>query len=226
GTSLTIGKPVQIFSFEHFCKGVHPWVCSAAPIRDPMSKKILGIIDLTGPSEYAQAHSLSVAQSISHIIEQKLLQNAKQTNDYLLNYYDNFKRRNPSSSILLLNKDLSPIKADEHCLSLFNCTSWQQVWNLKEFRELITIIEKQSETEWEWQFDLLQIKIAIRAIIHNETLMGYKLLFENIFPSHISRFRQQSNWNDIVTQSSAMENAVNKVMVVANTNVPIFITGE
>ena len=226
GTSLTIGKPVQIFSFEHFCKGVHPWVCSAAPIRDPISKKILGIIDLTGPSEFAQAHSLSVVQSISHIIEQNLLQNAKQTNDYLLNYYDNFKRSNPSSSLLLLNKDLSPIKADEHCLALFNCTNWKQVWNLKEFRELITIIEKQSETEWEWQFDSLQIKIAIRAIIHNETLMGYKLLFENIFPSHISRFRQQSNWNDIVTQSSAMENVVNKVMVVANTNVPIFITGE
>src|SRR5699024_12793944 len=54
GTSLAAKQPIQIFSYEHFCEGVHPWICSAAPIVDPFSKKMLGIIDLTGPSSKAQ----------------------------------------------------------------------------------------------------------------------------------------------------------------------------
>ncbi len=57
GTSLAVGHPIQIFSFEHFCEGVHPWICSAAPIKDPLTGKLLGVIDLTGPSHLAQPHS-------------------------------------------------------------------------------------------------------------------------------------------------------------------------
>src|SRR5690625_4977780 len=78
GTSLETGEPVQIFSYEHFCEGVHPWVCSAAPIRDPFNQEILGIIDLTGPSELAQPHSLSVVQTMSQLIEKQISKKSQQ----------------------------------------------------------------------------------------------------------------------------------------------------
>src|SRR5699024_2339878 len=75
GTAIAIEKPIQVLSSEHFCQGVHPWVCSAAPIRDPLTQRILGVIDLTGPSFVAQPHSLTVVQSIAGNIEQTLFKN-------------------------------------------------------------------------------------------------------------------------------------------------------
>lgn len=38
GTSLKIGYPVQIFAAEHFCEGIHDWVCSSSPIHDKIER--------------------------------------------------------------------------------------------------------------------------------------------------------------------------------------------
>jgi hypothetical protein len=35
GTALAADHPVQIFATEHFIEVVHPWTCSAAPVRWP-----------------------------------------------------------------------------------------------------------------------------------------------------------------------------------------------
>lgn len=48
GTSLVTGLPIQVFAGEHFCQEIHEWTCSASPIRDPGTGKIVGIVDLSG----------------------------------------------------------------------------------------------------------------------------------------------------------------------------------
>ncbi|WP_153944804.1 GAF domain-containing protein, partial [Acinetobacter baumannii] len=48
GTSLVTGRPIQVFASEHFCREVQKWTCSAAPIRDPATQDIMGVINLTG----------------------------------------------------------------------------------------------------------------------------------------------------------------------------------
>lgn len=40
GTALAVGQPVQIFAAEHYNSAVHPWSCSAAPVRDPDSGRV------------------------------------------------------------------------------------------------------------------------------------------------------------------------------------------
>lgn len=72
GTALLNAAPVQIFAAEHFCKEVHNWTCAAAPIRDPATRNILGIVDLTGPWQFAHPHSLSAVVSVSRVIEERL----------------------------------------------------------------------------------------------------------------------------------------------------------
>ena len=46
GTALDAKEPVQIFSAEHFARSQHPWTCSAAPIRDPRTGRLLARIIL------------------------------------------------------------------------------------------------------------------------------------------------------------------------------------
>jgi transcriptional regulator of acetoin/glycerol metabolism len=51
GTALAVGRPVQIFGPEHLLRPVTPWSCSAAPIREPDTGAILGVLDLSGGPE-------------------------------------------------------------------------------------------------------------------------------------------------------------------------------
>jgi transcriptional regulator of acetoin/glycerol metabolism len=72
GTTLAEGKAVQIFSAEHFCQGWHDWVCSAAPIRDPFTGQVIGVLDITGEKKLVQAHDLYLVLEQAHKIEQTL----------------------------------------------------------------------------------------------------------------------------------------------------------
>ena len=47
GTAIAVDHPVQIFSAEHFSRSIHGWTCSGAPVHDPETGKVLGIIDLS-----------------------------------------------------------------------------------------------------------------------------------------------------------------------------------
>ena len=58
GTALAIDHAVQVFSAEHFSAKQHTWWCSAAPIHDPATGAVLGVVDLSGPDAHgAPAHA-------------------------------------------------------------------------------------------------------------------------------------------------------------------------
>ncbi|HUR74324.1 MAG TPA: transcriptional regulator [Sporichthya sp.] len=50
GTALAEECGVQIFSAEHYCVELHPWYCTAAPVHDPRTGKLAGIVDVSGPA--------------------------------------------------------------------------------------------------------------------------------------------------------------------------------
>ena len=50
GTALAEAAPVQLFSAEHFEAQQHPWYCTAAPVHDPRSGDLLGVVDVSGPA--------------------------------------------------------------------------------------------------------------------------------------------------------------------------------
>jgi hypothetical protein len=72
GTALALGRPVQIFSTEHFLHPVQGWTCAAAPIRHPASGQVLGIIDVTGGDCVAHPHSLALVKAAARAAEGEL----------------------------------------------------------------------------------------------------------------------------------------------------------
>ena len=48
GTAVALDHAVQVFGPEHFSEPVQRWTCSAAPIHDPDTGALIGVIDLTG----------------------------------------------------------------------------------------------------------------------------------------------------------------------------------
>ncbi|HTN23869.1 MAG TPA: GAF domain-containing protein [Solirubrobacteraceae bacterium] len=69
GTAIAVDHPVQIFSAEHFSRLVHPWQCSGAPIHDPESGEIIGVVDLTGHLKTAHPHTLSLVAAAAGMAE-------------------------------------------------------------------------------------------------------------------------------------------------------------
>ncbi len=72
GTALALDKPVQIFGPEHLSRNVTPWSCSAAPIHDPDTGAVLGVLDLTGTAEVATVQSLSLVRATVAAVEAEL----------------------------------------------------------------------------------------------------------------------------------------------------------
>src|SRR3954466_1985183 len=72
GTAIAADHAVQVFGPEHFNEVVQRWTCSAAPIHDPETGHVLGVIDLTGDFSSVHPHSLSVATATARAVEGSL----------------------------------------------------------------------------------------------------------------------------------------------------------
>ncbi|MDV2474683.1 transcriptional regulator [Rhodococcus zopfii] len=72
GTALALDHSVQIFAAEHFNRTVHDWSCSAAPVHDPVSGRILGAIDITGGARVAVPEVLQLVRATVAAAEAEL----------------------------------------------------------------------------------------------------------------------------------------------------------
>lgn len=69
GTALATGQPAQVHAAEHFCEGIKGWTCAGAPVRQPGTGKILGVVDISGPPSTYQRGNLALAMAIARQIE-------------------------------------------------------------------------------------------------------------------------------------------------------------
>jgi hypothetical protein len=74
GTALAVDHPVQIFASEHFKRPVHAWVCAGAPIHDPATGQVLGVIDVSSGIRAAHPYSLAMVSATAKMVE-TLLEN-------------------------------------------------------------------------------------------------------------------------------------------------------
>jgi signal transduction histidine kinase len=72
GTAIAADHAVDVFAAEHFNAVVQSWTCSAAPVHDPETGRLLGIVDLTGLAEHAHPHSLAVVETAARAVESEL----------------------------------------------------------------------------------------------------------------------------------------------------------
>jgi hypothetical protein len=72
GIALHLDTAVQIRAAEHFNRLVQPWSCAAAPIHDPVTHEILGLIDITGGEDVASPQTLGMVRAAARMAESEL----------------------------------------------------------------------------------------------------------------------------------------------------------
>src|SRR4051794_19183803 len=102
GTALAEDHPVQVFAFEHFSHHHREWVCFGAPIHDPVSGRLVGVIDLTSPWKIAHPRSLELVTTAARTTEQCLLEQRRDQDARLSRRYGDLAAK---STDLLVNRE-------------------------------------------------------------------------------------------------------------------------
>uniref|UniRef100_UPI002A74BC4F GAF domain-containing protein n=1 Tax=Patulibacter defluvii TaxID=3095358 RepID=UPI002A74BC4F len=84
GTALAEDHAVQIFSAEHFRPAVHGWTCSAAPIHDPETGEVLGVLDATADLRTVDPRTLPFLAGAARAAEEALRARARRRDARLL----------------------------------------------------------------------------------------------------------------------------------------------
>ncbi|MDV3124434.1 GAF domain-containing protein [Mycobacterium sp. 21AC1] len=72
GTALASRRAVQIFSAEHFLRSHHPWTCAGAPIKDPRTGHVIGIVDVSGPAPTVHPTTVALVDLVARLAESQL----------------------------------------------------------------------------------------------------------------------------------------------------------
>src|SRR3954471_3329889 len=102
GTALAENHPVQVFAFEHFSHHHREWVCSGAPIHDPVSGRLVGVIDLTSPWKIAHPRSVELVSTAARTTEGCLSDERRDQDARLRRRYSDLAAK---STDLLVNRE-------------------------------------------------------------------------------------------------------------------------
>jgi GAF domain len=83
GTAIALDAPVQIFAAEHFSRRLHGLTCAAAPIREPESGRLLGVLDVSGDFRTGHPHTLALVGAIARVAEDRIEARARSRDDEL-----------------------------------------------------------------------------------------------------------------------------------------------
>lgn len=72
GTALALDHGIQIRGAEHYNRIVHPWSCTAVPVHDPGSRRIIGVIDITGGDAAVEPATLPLLEATVAAVEAEL----------------------------------------------------------------------------------------------------------------------------------------------------------
>ena len=80
GTALVSHRAVQVFSAEHFLRSHHSWTCAGAPIRDPSTGQVIGVVDISGPARRpCIRRPIALVDAVARLAESHLRQEHDRT---------------------------------------------------------------------------------------------------------------------------------------------------
>lgn len=83
GTALMSRRAVQVFSAEHFVRTHHSWTCAGAPIRDPRTGAVLGVVDVSGPAATIHPTTVALVDVVAKLAESQLRDHHRRSLDQL-----------------------------------------------------------------------------------------------------------------------------------------------
>lgn len=72
GLALATGRSASVTRAEHFRSSVQRWSCAAAPIHDPGTHRLLGVLDVTGGDQLLVPQTMAMVRAAARMAEAEL----------------------------------------------------------------------------------------------------------------------------------------------------------
>lgn len=105
GTALELAVPTLVIGEEHFAEKLIGFGCAGAPVRHPITRSLLGVVDLTTTAEVANPLLLGLAKTLAARIEEEMQQVVSAREMALMRDYLAACRQT-SGPVMALNQDL------------------------------------------------------------------------------------------------------------------------
>ena len=125
GTALEEGRATAIVGAEHFSELMHDAACVAVPVHHPVTRRVVGVVDLTCLLGNANGMLLPVARRCARDIEEQLF-DAARTNDQLL--LAKFRARAAATGRAVFVAGPDTLIANSAAASALNGVNTDELW--------------------------------------------------------------------------------------------------
>ncbi|HCA16311.1 MAG TPA: sigma-54-dependent Fis family transcriptional regulator [Alcaligenes faecalis] len=140
GTALVCAQPIKIHGSQHYLPDNRILSCHAAPIYDPYGQ-IIGVLDISGPSELEHHYALDLAQLYARQISRQMLESLCTPTRRLLHLHTDPGLLNSAFSGRLVLEDDMIVAADELAAHLL-----RQDWQELPGQDLNSVLEQAKNT--------------------------------------------------------------------------------
>jgi transcriptional regulator of acetoin/glycerol metabolism len=95
GTALEVGAPTHVFGHEHFAERLEDLACAGVPVRNPVTGRTVGLVDLTCWQKNAGSLLMVLASTTALAVQESLAGQASVHERELLDEYLRTCRRTP-----------------------------------------------------------------------------------------------------------------------------------
>jgi hypothetical protein len=92
GTALATGRPTHVYSEEHLMRVLHVWSCSAAPITDPDSGRVIGCVDVSGTARGLHPATVALVAAAAKLAESQLALRMHERDQRLRRHFESVRR--------------------------------------------------------------------------------------------------------------------------------------
>ncbi|MFC4111176.1 GAF domain-containing protein [Nonomuraea zeae] len=92
GTALAMGRPTHVYSEEHLLRVLHVWSCSAAPITDPDSGRVIGCVDVSGTARSLHPATVALVAATAKLAETQLAVRMHERDQHLRRHFESARR--------------------------------------------------------------------------------------------------------------------------------------
>jgi transcriptional regulator of acetoin/glycerol metabolism len=231
--ALHLNAPVQVRGPEHYREAQHGFTCSAAPIHDH-NDELIGILNMTGPFEKSNPHTLGLVASTAFAIENQIAlfysySMVKDTfdciNESIIVLDNNFRiqqaNRNAARILKIKTEDLSR-------------ASFLDIFNPNDFKQRVFEGKapfSYSEYDFKCGDTVVTCNVSVTPMLLHDKVTGIILLLResgliNRMAVRISGNKSWYSFSDIITQDKTLMDIIASMKGVANMSCTILLQGE
>jgi len=180
GTALETARPITITGTEHYSESLHPFVCAAAPIRHPVTRRVTGVLSVTSLVEHASPLMAPTLLRLARDVEQELYSDSSMHEREMLQHFL-AERRRLRSAVVAVSAEVFIANLAATGLKLDHAELWRQIEEAP-MSQVGRVLACGSRVT------------ALQPVIHSGQIIGAVVVAEDVATAHPERLRP--GWAD------------------------------